>query len=104
LAEGLGLSQDDLTARLQAGETLGSIAEAQGLSDDQLQTLWESAWQDAVDSAVANGTLTQAQADWILQHVGSAGAALGCPMMGGDWACGWGRGMGRGFFDRPGTP
>jgi hypothetical protein len=82
IARGLGLSEDDLAARLEEGESLDTIAEAEGLTDEELQALWTSSWEAALASAVEDGSLTETQADWILQHIGSAGAGLGLPMMG----------------------
>jgi hypothetical protein len=106
-ADALGLSTDDLEARLDAGETLAAIAEAQGLTSEQLTTLWADARQQALDEAVADGVLTREQADWMLQHMGSRGPNGGCPMLGRDEALGFGsRGrMGGRFFEqRPAQP
>ena len=106
-AEALGLTEADLEARLDDGETLASIAEAQGLTQEQFQTLWQEARQQALDAAVGDGVLTQAQADWMLQHMESRGLNGGCPMLDGDEAFGFGsRGRmgGRFFGQRPAQP
>ena len=64
-AEKLGISVEDLNARLASGETLYSIAIAQGLTVEEFQTLMTDARNQAIDQAIADGTLTQTQADWM---------------------------------------
>ena len=68
-AEALGISHEDLEARLDAGETMWSIAQAQGLSDDEIAKLMVDARTKALEKAVADGALTQEQADWMSQHM-----------------------------------
>ena len=65
MAEKLGITVDDLNARLANGETMYSIALAEGFTADQAKTLMVDARIQAIDLAVANGDLTQAQADWM---------------------------------------
>lgn len=64
----LHLSTTDLQAKLQSGQTLSAIAKAQGVSETALQTSVKNAIQDALKQAVANGDLTQAQADQFSQQ------------------------------------
>lgn len=71
-AEALGISHDDLEAKLDAGETMWSIAQAQGLSDDEIAKLMVDARTKALEKAVADGVLTQEQADWMSQHMQQA--------------------------------
>lgn len=89
----LGISVDDLNARLAGGETLAAIAFAQGLSLDEFQVLKADARSQAIDQAVTDGTLTQEQADWMKQH--GAGVAAGGRGM---------RGTGQGQFANPDCP
>lgn len=89
-AEKLGLTVDELNARLAQGETVAEIAFAQGLTLDQFRTLQVEARAEALDAAVAAGTLTQAQADWMKQR----GAGMG----------GYGRGAGQGRNANPDCP
>jgi uncharacterized protein YidB (DUF937 family) len=89
LAEALGLTPDELNAELASGKTLTQIAEAQGVSQDQLTAVLETSVKAGLDKAVADGVLTQAQADqmlshmsgnyvWMLSHMGTgAGAGFG---------------------------
>jgi len=69
VAEVLGLSPEELEARHDAGETLWEIAEAEGLSKDETQELMFSVHDQALEDAVAEGLLTQEQADWMDEHM-----------------------------------
>lgn len=88
LADALGLSEDDLEARHDAGETLWEIAEAEGLTEDKIQDLMLSAHDQALENAVAEGWLTAEQAEWMdeqmefmwdgdYNHCGGYGAGSG---------------------------
>jgi hypothetical protein len=74
-AEELGISADDLNARLAAGETMVQIAASTGLTAEQFSALMIDVRGQAIDQAVKNGTLTQEQADWMKQR--GAGQAMG---------------------------
>jgi hypothetical protein len=87
-AQKLGVSVDDLNARLAKGETMAQIASSKGLSADQFTTMMTEARTQALDQAVKDGKITQAQADWMKQRGG---------MMGG-------RGAGMGRFANPDCP
>lgn len=87
VAEKLGISVDDLNARITNGETLYTIALAEGLTADEVQTLMLDARTQAIDLAVANGDLTQAQADLMKTRstqMGVNGATGTRGMMGGN--------------------
>lgn len=68
-ADALGLTSDELQAKLDEGETMYSIAQAQELSDEDFANLWVEARTKALESAVAEGVITQAQADWMLERM-----------------------------------
>lgn len=70
LADALGLTPDQLNAELASGKTLAQVAEAQGVSQDQLAGALEKSVKAGLDTAVADGVLTQEQADWMLNHMG----------------------------------
>ena len=53
----------------------GLLAEALGITTDQLSTARQAAFTTAVDQAVAAGTLTQAQADLMIGRVALAADA-----------------------------
>ncbi len=89
LADALKLTPDELQKQLASGKTLAQIAEAQGVSQEQLAAKLETSIKAGLDKAVADGVLTQAQADqmlshmsgtyaWMLSHMGTgAGAGFG---------------------------
>lgn len=97
-AQKLGISVDDLNARLAKGETMAQIASAQGLTAEQFTSLMTDARAQAIDQAVKDGTLTQAQADWMKQRGNGGG------MMGGNAGRGAGRGMRGNTADCPYYP
>lgn len=97
VAEALGLSVDELEAALAGGQSLSDLMTAQGLTAETLQTALQTAYEAAIARAVADGVITQAQADAYL----SASANFG--LFGGHHGFGGGRG-GRGHgggFSRP---
>ena len=63
VAQGLKLNSSQLTADLKNGQSLDQIATAQGVTSAQLHTLVLNAVQSAVNQAVKDGNLTQAQAN-----------------------------------------
>ncbi len=82
----LGISVDELNARLDGGETLSQIALAAGLSFDEFWALSDSIRTDAAEQALADGSITQEQASLIQQSIqvraggharGAAGAVRG---------------------------
>jgi hypothetical protein len=80
-AEALGLTREDLDSRLAAGEMHYSIALALGLTVDEFTALMSEVRAGAIAAAVADGALTEAQADWMLQRMPGRGLGNGnCPM------------------------
>lgn len=80
LAEGLGLSREELDQRVAAGETPYQIAVSLGFSQSDFVKIMTDARSAALDDAVANGTLTKEQADWMQTHMGGRGGYGGdCP-------------------------
>jgi len=69
LAGAFGLEPETLQARLDAGETLWQVAESLGWSSEQLQAEMLSARSAAIQQAVADGFLTQEQADFMAQRM-----------------------------------
>jgi len=64
----LGISADQLKADLKAGQTLSDIAEANGKSDQEVIDGVAAAVKTRLDVQVAEGTLTQSQADALLER------------------------------------
>jgi hypothetical protein len=85
LADQLDISLDDLNKQITAGKTVWQIAQDQGLTDAEIATLIQDARSAALDQMVADGKITQSQADLMKQH-GPAmmGVNGSCPMAGGD--------------------
>lgn len=69
LAAKLGMTEEEIEEKLAAGETMWSIAQEQGLSDEEIYDLMLSARDEGLKAAVAAGALTQEQADWMTQHM-----------------------------------
>ena len=76
VAAGLHLTSAQLTAKLQAGQSLSQIATAQKVSSAQLHTIVTSAIQSALNTAVSKGDLTQAEASSFTQYLQSHPAYL----------------------------
>jgi len=70
-AEALGLTPEQLFAELRAGNNLADIAEAQDVDPqavyDAMNAARVEAMRQAIEQAVEDGRLTQAQAEWMLQ-------------------------------------
>jgi hypothetical protein len=77
-AEKLNLPAADLEARLNNGETMAQIALSEGLTFEQFRTLMVEVRTQAINQAVADGTLTQEQADWMTTR--GAGRMAGSQM------------------------
>lgn len=72
VADALGLSADELQARLDAGERLPDIADELGVEKDVLDEAFKAARIAHIEQAVADGALTQEEADAILERMEQA--------------------------------
>jgi len=78
MAAALGLTPEEFDARHAAGETFWDIAEAQGLTPEETWTLMQTARDEALQQAVADGVITQEFADQMLIRMeGMPGAGFG---------------------------
>ena len=70
-AETLGLTPEELFAELREGKGLAEIAEEQGLEVEDVYDAVSAARAEAIpefiEQAVEDGSLTQEQADWMLE-------------------------------------
>jgi len=66
LAAALGMSVDDLEAALADDQSIVDLMVERGIDSATLQTNARAAYETAVRQAVADGVITQAQADEIL--------------------------------------
>jgi len=78
-AQALGLSVEELQAERQAGSTMQDLLEKQGLTQEEFQAAMQTAYQAAVQQAVDDNVITQAQADLILSNEGGFGPGMGFP-------------------------
>jgi hypothetical protein len=103
-AEATGLTVDEVVTALQEGQTFAQIAEAQGVDPQAIVDVFLAERKAALDQAVADGRLTQEQADQMLEqmaeHVSEQLEQPWTPRSFGDSRTGRGR-FGRG--SRPGT-
>lgn len=111
LADKLGLKMDDVNARLATGETMYDIAIANGVKAEDVPALMVEVRAKALDAAVKDGVVTQAQADWMKSRgFGTGGYGNGaCPMGGGSFgprngSGGTGMGGGWGWQNRQTNP
>lgn len=70
-ANKLGISPDSLQNELSSGKTMWQVAQEQGLTEEQFRSAMAEAAKDAVSKMVADGVITQAQADWMVQRAES---------------------------------
>lgn len=75
-AQTLGITTDELRTQLRSGQTLAQIAQAQGKTEQEVTAAALAAAKTQLDQAVANGTLTQAQADEAYARLQQQGAQL----------------------------
>lgn len=84
VAEKLGMTADELKAQLKACKRLADIAKEKNVSEQDLRAAVVSAIKPRLDQAVADGDLTQKQADRIISSIQDGKF----PLM-----FGWGRGF-----------
>lgn len=69
LAEALGLTVEEFEAAISSGERLSTLAEAAGVTMEELGDIMQGLKEDALAQAVADGTITQEQADEMLERM-----------------------------------
>jgi len=78
LADALNLTVEDVDARLTAGETMYAIALAEGIAAEDMQAFLTDVRTTAINAAVADGVITQAQADRMIARAQrGAGSRMG---------------------------
>jgi hypothetical protein len=94
LADKLGMTLADVDTALASGKSMYQIALDKGIADADVPALLAEVHKTAFDKAVADGVMSQAQADLMYQNMSANGfTAANCAMNGG---AGYGRGGGRG--------
>jgi hypothetical protein len=70
-AKALNMTTDELTAAMQAGKTLEQVATDQGVDVADVKAAIQAAHatelRDRISQAVTDGTITQENADWLLE-------------------------------------
>lgn len=61
----LGITPEELAARMDAGETFAVVALSLGFDYTAIREMLSQARADALTQAVLDGTITQEQADWL---------------------------------------
>jgi hypothetical protein len=87
-AEALDLSVEEIEARYEAGENMYSIAEAEGLTLEELRKIMESVHDTFMDDADANDWFSSDHAEWMEERMKY--------MWGDSDGYGYGHGYGRG--------
>ena len=95
-AKALNMTADELSTQLWGGNTLANLADKAGVDlqtvRDAVNAACQAATKDAIEQAVTDGSLSRAQADWLLEGLDKG-------YWGGE-GFGWGgfHGFGRGGF------
>ena len=107
-ADALGLTVEEVQAEFEAGKTMWQIAADQGLDDEQVKGVMIQARTVALEAMVADGVLTQEQADFMLERMNTMMAGDftpgSCPMNNGAAGAGFRGGRGGGRWSQPTTP
>ena len=77
IADALGLTVADLDAAHEAGTTLETLAEQQGVALEDVKTAVKAAALAQIEEAVANEEITQAQADTLIERINNSDFPLG---------------------------
>jgi hypothetical protein len=93
IADALDMTVEELQASHDAGKYFYDLALAQGFTIDKFSALMQNARTTALDSAAADGVITQEQAEWMKTR-GAGRGGRGGP---GNGIC-----DGSGQFDRSG--
>lgn len=77
LAEALDLTVEEFEAAISSGERLSTLAEAAGVSMEELGEILMSFRSEAIAQALAEGKITQEQADEMLERMELGGGRYG---------------------------
>lgn len=72
VAQRLGLTSEQLLQEIQSGKTLHQIGQEKGVSDADLKSTILGVVQPKLEQAVADGKLTQEQADRVVERIQNA--------------------------------
>ncbi len=103
VADALGMTTAELEAARAEGKRLNEIAAEQGVELSDVQAAVQAAHEAALQQAVEDGLITQAQADQLQNRPGGFGGHRGGPRGKGGFGQ-QGNGFGNGFQNQPETP
>lgn len=83
IADALGISLDELEAALATGKTPATLALDLGIDFAEVRSAMDAVHEAAISQAVADGLITQDQADWMLSHRGGQNGQQGGGARGG---------------------
>ena len=69
LANAFGLTQEELQAKFDAGESSWQIADSLDFSVEEFSALMLDIRSDAINQALTDGVIPQEQADWMLDRM-----------------------------------
>lgn len=69
IAEALGITVEELQAARAEGKTLPQLVAELGLDLEEVRAAIQAGVTEAINQAVADGTLTQEQANWMLERM-----------------------------------
>jgi len=95
VADLLDMTPAELHQELSAGKTLSEVATEKGVSDDDLIEAIIAAHKEAIEQAVADGRITEDQAEWLLARA----EAMAPLMLTNPFMCG-GKAGGPGMYGR----
>lgn len=79
-AQALGMTVEELQAAREEGKFFPELIKAQGLSQEEFQSAMQAAYEEAINQAVADGVITQAQADLLLADKPGPGQGFLAPI------------------------
>jgi len=97
IADALGISVEELDAARAEGTSLVALAEELGVEIETVREAMEAVREDAINQALADGVITEEQAEWLLSRpavgqgngpLGGRGPGNGDGPMGGQGPCG----------------
>jgi hypothetical protein len=96
LADKLGITEKDVEDALASGKTMYQIALDNGVKEADVPALLTEVHKTAFDKAVADGVITRAQADLMLQRMTANGFNFDNCSLGNGQGGGYGQGNGFG--------
>lgn len=105
VAKVLGMTTDEVSSALQSGQTLQDLATEKGVAIEDIQAAIQAVRVEEmranIAQAVADGTMTQEKADWLLEGLDKGFMGGGSGGFGRGFGGMHGQGFGNGYGDCP---